>query len=168
MIRHAMLMMVVVLLAVSLTGCGGDDDDDDATDSSGTTATTGTTSDAAGTEGVADSLYTTAELEQFGTDLVNAVASGDKDALTATLSGVVPQSRIDELAACKPADLETSNVFVSVIVEPPVMKMSGTVDVTTGGDTQTKVVNWQTELSEVSPGVYTFSSLGEGCPFIFQ
>jgi hypothetical protein len=163
-----MFMLVLILFAVTLTSCGGDDDDDAATDSSAPTATTGTSGGAAGTEGTADGLYTTDELQQFGTDFVNAVVSGDKDALTAVLSGVVPQSRIDELAACKTDDMETSNVFVSVIVEPPIMRLSGTVDVTTGGSTETKVVNWQTELSEVSPGVYTFSSLGEGCPFIFQ
>jgi hypothetical protein len=150
MVRYGMFMLVFSIVAITLTGCGGDDDTDAGTSPTVPAATTSTSSD---TTGTADGLYTADELEQFGIDLVNAVASGDRDALTAALSDVVPQSRIDELVACKPADMETSNVLVSVIVEPPIMRMSGTVDVTTGGETETKVVNWQTEVSAISmPG----------------
>jgi hypothetical protein len=166
MARWWLTVLLVTLAMAFVAGCGDDDDADNQNDaaSSDTTATTGSGGSSAANTGT----FTAAELEQFGQDFVNAVAQGDREALTSLLTGVVPQERIDELAACKPADMTVDNVFVSVVVEPPAMRLTGTVDVTQGGDTETKVVNWNTEISEVSEGEYTLSALGSGCPFIFQ
>lgn len=156
-------VLLLALLAVALVGCGGDDDDDDAASPTATASSGGSSSTPpAGT-------YTTEQLQTFGTELVSALASGDPEQLAAVLGGVVPQERIDELAACKTDDMSFDNVDVAVTVDPPSMSLNGTVDRTKGGDTETLVVVWDTELSEVSPGLYTLSGLlPSGCPFIFQ
>jgi hypothetical protein len=158
-------VLLIALIAVALVGCGGDDDDDD-DEPAAATATTAS-SGASGTP--AAGTFTVEQLETFGTSLVQALASGDPAALTAVLGGLVPQERIDELAACKTDDMTFSNIDVHVAVDPPSMQLNGTVDRTQNGETETLVVLWDTELSEVSPGLYTMSGLlPSGCPFIFQ
>jgi hypothetical protein len=167
MSRHWIVVLIMALAVTAFAGCGGDDDSDD-TESSDPTATTAAPGTASSSGVSTEGTFTAAELEQWGQDLVSAIATGDQAALTDLLTGIVPQERIDEIAACKPDDLTMDNVFVTVVVDPPAMSMEGTVDVTQGGDTETKVVLWNTELSEVSDGVYTLSSPPSGCPFVFQ
>ncbi|HYI16367.1 MAG TPA: hypothetical protein VEX37_13310 [Thermomicrobiales bacterium] len=165
--RRWLAVVLMVIAVVALAGCGSDNDDDN-TDSNAPTATIaasgGTSASGVSTEGT----FTAEELELWGEDLVTAIATGDNAALTSLLTGIVPQERIDEIAACKPDDFSADNIFVSVIVDPPTMRIEGTVDVTSGGNTETKVVLWNTELTEVSEGVYNLSSLPSGCPFVFQ
>jgi hypothetical protein len=167
MSRHWIVVLIMALAVTAFAGCGGDDDSDD-TESSDPTATTAAPGTASSSGVSTEGTFTAAELEQWGQDLVSAIATGDQAALTDLLTGIVPQERIDEIAACKPDDLTMDNVFVTVVVDPPAMSMEGTVDVTQGGDTETKVVLWNTELSEVSDGVYSLSSPPSGCPFVFQ
>ena len=159
--RSVLSGVAVLLLLVPLVACGGDDADDSG-DSAQPTATAAT--DATSSPGT----FTTAELEQFGRDLIVAIAEGDREALTALVKDIVPQERIDEIAACKPDDLTIDDGNVSVVIEPPTMRIGGTVDVTSDGNTVTRGVSWNTELSEVSSGVYVLSALPSGCPFIFQ
>ena len=165
--RRWLAVVLMVIAAVTFAGCNGDDSDAD-TDINDPTATIGASGAVSASGDSADGTFTAEELEQWGEDLVTAIATGDSAALTSLLTGIVPQERIDEIAACKPDDLTMDNVFVSVVVEPPSMSIDGTVDVTKDGDTETKVVNWSTELSEVSEGVYTLSALQSGCPFVYQ
>jgi hypothetical protein len=166
--RHWKSIALVAVAVLAFAGCGGDDDDGSESENNPPTATTGAAGTASSSGVSTEGTFTAEELEQWGEDLVDAIATGDRDELTALLTGIVPQERIDEIAACKADDLTMDNVFVTVVVEPPTMSIEGTVDVTQGGDTETKVVLWNTELSEVSEGVYTLSSLPSGCPFVFQ
>ena len=167
MARRWLPVMLMVVFAVVFAGCGGDDDDDES-DTNTPTATVGASGAVSSPGDLPAGTFTAEELEQWGQDFIAAIASGDVAQLTSVLTGIVPQERIDELAACKPDDLTVDNVFVSVVVDPPSMSIDGTVDVTQGGETNTKVVIFNTELSEVSEGVYTLSSLPSGCPFAFQ
>ncbi len=164
--RRWLPIVLMVLAVVAIAGCGSDDDDD--TDSNAPTATTAAAGATSASGVTTEGTFTAEELEVWGQDLVTAIATGDSAALTSLLTGIVPQERIDEIAACKPDDFSADNIFVTVIVDPPTMRIEGTVDVTSGGNTETKVVLWNTELTEVSEGVYTLSSLPSGCPFVFQ
>jgi hypothetical protein len=171
MARRWLAVILMVFAVVAFAGCGSDDDDNNNNDNADTNAPTATVGAAGAVSSPGDTpagTFTAAELEQWGQDFVAAIASGDPAKLTAVLGGIVPQERIDEIAACKPDDLTMDNIFVSVVVDPPSMSIDGTVDVTQGGETSTKVVVFNTELSEVSEGVYTLSSLPSGCPFAFQ
>lgn len=148
--------MVTVLLAL-VAGCGGDDDGDDGDDADSPTAASGDSP-----------TFTREDLEALGADLVTAIVDGDRDALAELLTGVVGEERIDELAACKQEDMTFENANVAVVVETPTMRISGTIDVTQGGSTNTRTIDWQTEVSEVSDGVYLLSAPPPGCPVFMQ
>ncbi len=158
--RRVLAALLIPVVVLAMVGCGGGDDD------GGSPTATVATSSGSATSG--DNTFTADELETFATDLVTAIINGDKEQLTELLTGIVPQQRIDELAACKPADMTVSNVDIAVNVSPPTMNISGTVDVTQNGKTETKVITWNTELSRTSDGQYTLSALPSGCPFVFQ
>src|SRR5262245_28867907 len=85
-------VLLIALVAVALAGCGGDDDDGD--DEPATVTSVAGTSEVTGTP--VPGTFTAEELEEFGTALVQALASGDEAELTAVLGGLVPEERIEE------------------------------------------------------------------------
>ena len=66
-------VLLIALLAAALVGCGGDDDDDD--DEPATVTTAVETAEASGTAPAG--TFTADQLREFGTELVNALASDE-------------------------------------------------------------------------------------------
>lgn len=151
--RWLLIVATLAMLGTVVAGCG--DDDDDKTDSTPSGSSSAQT-------------FTREQLESAGVTLVEAIADGDRDALANLLSGAVSEERIAELAACKQADMTFSNANVAVIVDTPTLRISGTIDATQGGSTNTRTIDWQTEVSEVSDGVYLLSAPPQGCPLFMQ